>query len=735
MAYKSYLYHFAILFTCVLSAQAQHTLVYAPLRCQGPIPADFLKLSTDKVLNDQDKIDEKKLSKRERKIEKEFALNSNFGIDGILLSGKVLYGDPLTEYVNKVADKILANHSQIRAETRFYVIKSSSVNAFSTNQGIIFITVGLLGQIKSEAELAFILCHELSHYIKKHNLEQYKIQADIKDGKGRFRNLYFYERVSEYYNYSKDNELEADRSGLNIFMNTPYSSDAVLSSFDMLLYAHLPYDTLSWNKTEFQDEWYRFPGAFAPKKYKPIHVDAYSEDENRTHPNIGKRKDALKLAIEKEKPAGNTTTLLGEDYFRYIQQQARIELMFILLNYARYEQAYYLSYLYKHHYKDYVFASKIAAYCLFAKASGNLIHEKNKTFNNSSQNDFRAGQGAFYNIAYFFDHIENDELAILSVRMTWQAYKNNPEDRFCRTMFEQSANNLFQYTSLSLSDFSKLDEITGSDSNQKTDSLQNGSVIKKTGDFSYKQYAFAIMLNEDHFQQALKLAYEVNAENKASESVAGSKRSKKQHWHKKYGYAGDMDSFILVNPSFTKSISGRKIKRDLLFDEKQEFELSGTFMEMAKQNNFHVKPVNLLDKQTLTTEKINEYAEIMEWLSERIYNNSEEVPLYNSQFIEEFSKRSGTPNLCLSSVNYRIEAREFEITGLLLGIFMWPTMPFYLYYQLHRKHNLVLTTLVFDLNTGKMTYAVSNRLRLKNNKKDYMQAQIYALFHQLKQKR
>ncbi|HEY1045338.1 MAG TPA: hypothetical protein VGF79_02795, partial [Bacteroidia bacterium] len=90
-----------------LKTIAQTTLQYTPLRCSGNIPDDFLSLSSEKTSNEIEKIKQQNISRKERKLEKKFALNSNFGIDAILLSGKVLYGDPLSIYVNKVADKIL----------------------------------------------------------------------------------------------------------------------------------------------------------------------------------------------------------------------------------------------------------------------------------------------------------------------------------------------------------------------------------------------------------------------------------------------------------------------------------------------------------------------------------------------------------------------------------------------------------------------------------------------------
>ena len=202
---------------CLSNVNSQSKISYNALRCAGAIPSDFLKLSSDKVLIDKSKISKKNISRNDKKLENEFALSSNFGIDEILFSGKVLYGDPLSIYVNKVADKVLESKKNLKSELRFYVLKSYSVNAFSTNQGIIFVTVGLLSQIENEAQLAYILCHEISHYTKKHSLTSYKRRNDVLEGKGKFKVLDFDERIQELYGYSKENEFEADVEGVKLF--------------------------------------------------------------------------------------------------------------------------------------------------------------------------------------------------------------------------------------------------------------------------------------------------------------------------------------------------------------------------------------------------------------------------------------------------------------------------------------------------------------------------------------
>ena len=76
-----------------------------------------------------------------------------------------------------MANKLLEKEPKLRKELRFYTIKSNVTNAFSTDQGIIVVTSGLISQITSEAHLAYILAHEIAHYTEKHVVEGFEYRT------------------------------------------------------------------------------------------------------------------------------------------------------------------------------------------------------------------------------------------------------------------------------------------------------------------------------------------------------------------------------------------------------------------------------------------------------------------------------------------------------------------------------------------------------------------------------
>jgi hypothetical protein len=168
---------------------------YTTIKSSGKIPVDFTKETYTKVKEDIKKGKEE-LNQNQEKV---FFEGTNYAIDEILHSGLVIYGDEMSTYISEIADHLLKNDADLRAKLRFYCIKSNSTNAFSTDQGIVFVTTGLLSQLTSEAQLAYVLAHEISHYTEKHVVETFDYKT-----KGYRQS----ERIASLSQYSKEKEFD-----------------------------------------------------------------------------------------------------------------------------------------------------------------------------------------------------------------------------------------------------------------------------------------------------------------------------------------------------------------------------------------------------------------------------------------------------------------------------------------------------------------------------------------------
>lgn len=83
----------------------------------------------------------------------------------------------LWKYVSLVGTAALENTPLYDEPFVFIVIESPLINSFCTPGGYIFVTTGALSVMKSEAELAGVLAHEISHVLRRHGVHELGRQA------------------------------------------------------------------------------------------------------------------------------------------------------------------------------------------------------------------------------------------------------------------------------------------------------------------------------------------------------------------------------------------------------------------------------------------------------------------------------------------------------------------------------------------------------------------------------
>ena len=88
-----------------------------------------------------------------------------------LLSAKPLVADMrLQRYVNTLGRWLTLQTERPDLPWTFGVLDDAGFNAFATPGGHVFVTKGLVARMRSEAELAGVLAHEIAHVLKKHHL-------------------------------------------------------------------------------------------------------------------------------------------------------------------------------------------------------------------------------------------------------------------------------------------------------------------------------------------------------------------------------------------------------------------------------------------------------------------------------------------------------------------------------------------------------------------------------------
>lgn len=143
----------------------------------------------------------------------------------------------IEEYLRKITCTIANYHCD---KIRVYLLRQPGLNASMLPNGAMFIQTGLLLRVTSESELAFIIGHEIIHYIENHTLDKYKARKKSqqftkllsigmqKNGVNFFKSSLF----STYLNltllgaYSRDAERESDEYGLKLSVDAGYDPRA-----------------------------------------------------------------------------------------------------------------------------------------------------------------------------------------------------------------------------------------------------------------------------------------------------------------------------------------------------------------------------------------------------------------------------------------------------------------------------------------------------------------------------
>lgn len=283
---------------------------YKTLTSAGSIPEDF-SLSTYQKVDRDIKIDRPELAVSLRR---KFYNGIHASIDEIIHSEVCVFGDPISIYVKDIAKNLLKDDPETYNTLRFYTLKSNETNAFSTDQGIIFVTTGLISQVSSEAQIAYVLAHEIAHYKRKHVLERFKQKTVLK-------NANYYELST----YSKERELEADSDAIELYKKAGYDEALIEPTFDVLMYSYLPFDEVRIPENFFNSKDFYVPNFKFPKETFAITAEENYNDSKSSHPNISKRKKQVLDVLEKGTGWSGTANILGAERFTEIRTIARFE--------------------------------------------------------------------------------------------------------------------------------------------------------------------------------------------------------------------------------------------------------------------------------------------------------------------------------------------------------------------------------------------------------------------------
>ena len=164
------------------------------------------------------------------------------------------FDDPdSVDFINRVGDRLLNFSHDIELQTfEFFILEDPTLNAFAMPGGFIGVHTGLILAASNESELASVLAHEISHVTQHHiarALEDQKnnlpkmiaamaasVLAARSSPDGAIGGVVGAEAASvqAQLNFSRENEQEADRLGIERMIQSPYDPQAMGTFFTKL---------------------------------------------------------------------------------------------------------------------------------------------------------------------------------------------------------------------------------------------------------------------------------------------------------------------------------------------------------------------------------------------------------------------------------------------------------------------------------------------------------------------
>jgi Peptidase family M48 len=670
---NKYLLAILLVGKCV-QCMAQFSALDNRLVSSGEMPGDFKKVYSEKyyeTLKDDEVQDLKKKS-----IGREFAALTNYSIDHLLKSGRVIYNDYITTYCNDIIRHLLSKQKENGYDIRMYTLKSNDVNAYSTHQGIIIVTTGLIARLENESQLAFVLAHEIAHILNNHNVESYSYNSDLfrKDVNNRKNDLE--EKILKSSKHSKESEFEADNDGWDMYIKAGYSPSAVVPTFDILLYSYLPISQKSFPFEEVE-----YDGFEIKKKGKNFELDSIIaeedvDDSQSSHPNIRKRKDNILGKIGKLSIQENDFAIRKESDFLKISALAYQESVRQHIIQNQYIEALILIDAVPDDLKDMtLFLNKAKAMCYY----GIQLF-----INNDQRSDIVRGenhQGAQGSYYHLFRKLKKYEINMLCFRQLWKLKQEQPKSQEVNRLLNQGMLAMQQKNNFEWEyfEFSSLDS----------------AVLKKRNKKCFSCHlAFSGLTNQDEIKT---LFHRIESEQESPLPDKIEQTSK----------------LIMFSPRYVAMDMRTTIDKQFMRTELKQQYLEDQIVNYAQKLDVEVNVVDSWKDGSMTTEEFNEYSLYMEWMIERSGFSGSYFKGFLTEDIGKMTEKFGSGYIGFSMYWNMLERKKFNIWYFLGSAVTVYLFPLYLKWQFTPYHYTGYTFIMINSENGYASFVDAKEFDVK----------------------
>lgn len=645
------------------------------------MPEQMTKLASVKASEEYEKLRKESKSRGIRKGALiDFATISNFEIDKLLKSGKVLFNDPMTNYVRSVASKVLSNEPGAYEKITIFTVRSANPNAFTTSSGIIFVNLGLIARLNSEEELAFVLCHEYVHFKKSHGLLGFENALKLeKEARKAARSSDYDEDewIVRDCLFSKEQESEADLKGLEIYLNSPYKNGNPYGALEALKYSNFPIvGTSKYQPTLLETANFKIPTALLQPDslYEDYPADLGDEDDKRmSHPNLRRRIEKLT-----ETHAFKSSTLLPSKFDEF-KKIAEFESTYFLLAFHNYEFAVAQSAYLLTKYPNNPFLKNIHDQAWFTFSIA--MNYRTESYYDQRQKDDEIS-GPFQPAHYLFKKLGKTkaDMTLIALRIAWE----NSQKSVDSVLWKKRLNNLC-YSLIT-------------DKGVKPTQLDpDTSKVKKKNTFKSEfKNIYEDLSNASSLKKYLRDYFD---NENSTISVYSDKNTK---YNEKKGYKLGSNTVLVLNPAFY-SIDLRDANPEKHnSSEFTSLQLFNELVDNATRLDMEVVNYGNSNFSNSEVEKVEEAFWLKMSLMEKdLY--SESKGHYTSMFDNEIStirKKYKTDYLMTTTAASAVDRRDaYQVFTLwMFSMTIWPLLPVAVYQSFTPERSVIMQFTVYDIS-------------------------------------
>lgn len=720
---------------------------YHPLQSKGSVPEDFSIETSQKIKQAQQEKRDGLTSKQQ----KVFVEQVNYTIDELLKSGLVTYGDEVSTYVQGIGDRLTESDPDLKGKLRFYTLNTNEANAFSTDQGMVFVTTGLIAQMTNEAQLAFVLAHEIVHYQEEHVLDLYDYVTDNKS-------LSYGEKVRFFSKYSRDNEFEADKLGVKLYHAAGYSSSEITKTFDILIYSYLPFEELSFDKTYFNT-----PDLFVPEKLfktrkNEITAKQRYDDQMHSHPNVAKRIEALEKEITKYADWGSVLNY-PERSFEEIRTICRFEYILNEVYEDKTIDALYSIFVMEKEYPNSRFLNRCKAQIWLEAMKQEKYEyiEFNPFINFDDRYQTQTYEGEISVLGYFFKEMPVEGKVAMGLRIIHDLYKKDTTDALMARMWQKgievaASNSQFELETFSKHNFSQAIEHIKAErlAQESADSLgerprrwdkyetiknQRAGLTVDAGIDSSKFYLYGIadLMKDSLFNKQFETYQQKVKEEEQEDEEFLTMTDDEQLEHEMEEFEDQLhlglDTVLLVNP-YVLELSGRN-EIDFRKSDQLEERLLTVVREVGDELGVVVNRLDRSQLQSMTTQQYNDLALIMRTMEKGVQTTEPDVFMIDLERLDSLKLVYGSSKVMLLSLEHNYNDHINAASGVVFTI-LFPIGMIYFPIALLTAHTTQMNVYIMDLEKGELLVEKSYYSKDQVSKK-MLASRCHALFSQLKE--